>query len=81
MQTIKLNGFEPTTENVTTNDWPIWSYEHMYTKGEPTDLTKEFLEYMMSDEVQYGIVESMGYISIHDMKVEKSVDGTVTVKE
>ncbi|MBO4106628.1 phosphate ABC transporter substrate-binding protein PstS family protein [Streptococcus suis] len=81
VQTIKLNGFEPTTENVTTNDWPIWSYEHMYTKGEPTDLTKEFLEYMMSDEVQYGIVESMGYISIHDMKVEKSVDGTVTVKE
>ncbi|HEL2057373.1 TPA: phosphate ABC transporter substrate-binding protein PstS family protein [Streptococcus suis] len=81
VQTIKLNGFEPTTENVTTNDWPIWSYEHMYTKGEPTDLTKEFLDYMMSDEVQYGIVESMGYISIHDMKVEKSVDGTVTVKE
>ncbi|HFU4011251.1 phosphate ABC transporter substrate-binding protein PstS family protein [Streptococcus suis] len=81
VQTIKLNGFEPTTESVTTNDWPIWSYEHMYTKGEPTDLTKEFLDYMMSDEVQYGIVESMGYISIHDMKVEKSVDGTVTVKE
>ncbi|HEL1586533.1 TPA: phosphate ABC transporter substrate-binding protein PstS family protein [Streptococcus suis] len=81
VQTIKLNGFEPSTESVTTNDWPIWSYEHMYTKGEPTDLTKEFLDYMMSDEVQYGIVESMGYISIHDMKVEKSVDGTVTVKE
>ncbi|HEL9644380.1 TPA: phosphate ABC transporter substrate-binding protein PstS [Streptococcus suis] len=81
VKTIKLNGFEPTAENVTTNDWPIWSYEHMYTKGEPTELTKEFLEYMMSDEVQYGIVESMGYISVHDMKVEKSVDGTVTVKE
>lgn len=81
IHTIKLNGFEPTAENVTTNDWPIWAYEHMYTKGEPTDLTKEFLDYMMSDEVQYGIVESMGYISIHDMKVEKSVDGTVTVKE
>lgn len=81
VKTIKLNGFEPIADNVTTNDWPIWSYEHMYTKGAPTDLTKEFLEYMMSDEVQYGIVESMGYISIHDMKVEKSVDGTVTVKE
>ncbi len=81
IQTIKLNGFAPTAENVTTNDWPIWSYEHMYTRRDLTDLTKEFLEYMMSDEVQYGIVESMGYISIHAMKVEKSVDGTVTVKE
>ena len=78
VKTIKLNGFEPTAENVATNDWPIWAYEHMYTKGEPTDLTKEFLDYMYSDEVQNGIVQTMGYISIHDMKVEKTADGTVT---
>lgn len=81
VKTMKLNGFEPTTENVATNDWPIWAYEHMYTKGEPTELTKEFLDYMMTDEVQEGIVESMGYISINDMRVEKSADGTVTEKE
>lgn len=81
IKTIKLNGFAPTTENVATNDWPIWSYEHMYTKGEPTELTKEFLDYMMSDEVQEGIVVSMGYISMNDMKVEKSADGTVTVRD
>lgn len=81
VKTIKLNGFEPTAENVATNDWPIWSYEHMYTMGKATDLTEEFLDYMMSDEVQNGIVESMGYISINDMKVVKSVDGTVTEKE
>ncbi|MFM0584218.1 phosphate ABC transporter substrate-binding protein PstS family protein [Streptococcus suis] len=81
VKTIKLNGFEPTAENVATNDWPIWSYEHMYTMGNATDLTEEFLDYMMSDEVQDGIVESMGYISINDMKVVKSADGTVTEKE
>ncbi|HEM3210595.1 phosphate ABC transporter substrate-binding protein PstS family protein [Streptococcus suis] len=81
VKTIKLNGFEPTAENVATNDWPIWSYEHMYTMGNATDLTEEFLDYMMSNEVQDGIVESMGYISINDMKVEKSADGTVTEKE
>ncbi|HEM3632459.1 TPA: phosphate ABC transporter substrate-binding protein PstS family protein [Streptococcus suis] len=81
VKTIKLNGFEPTAENVATNDWPIWSYEHMYTMGKATDLTEEFLDYMMSDEVQNGIVESMGYISINDMKVVKSADGTVAEKE
>ncbi|HEL1643630.1 TPA: phosphate ABC transporter substrate-binding protein PstS family protein [Streptococcus suis] len=81
VKTIKLNGFEPTAENVATNDWPIWSYEHMYTMGKATDLTEEFLDYMMSDEVQDGIVESMGYISINDMKVVKSADGTVSEKE
>ena len=80
VKTLKLNGFSPTAENVTTNDWPLWSYEHMYTKGEATGLTKEFLTFMMSDEVQKGIVTGMGYISINDMKVIKSADGTVTVK-
>ncbi|HHU64537.1 phosphate ABC transporter substrate-binding protein PstS [Streptococcus sp.] len=77
---ISLNGYEPTAENVTTNNWPLWSYEHMYTKGEPTGLTKEFLDYVMSDEVQKGIVEQMGYISVNDMQVTKSADGTVTEK-
>ncbi|HFI0832657.1 TPA: phosphate ABC transporter substrate-binding protein PstS family protein [Streptococcus suis] len=78
---IKLNGFEPTAENVATNDWPIWAYEHMYTKGEPEGLTKEFLDYMYSEEVQEGIVVSMGYISMNAMKVEKTADGVVTEKE
>ncbi|MGV3030592.1 phosphate ABC transporter substrate-binding protein PstS family protein [Streptococcus sp. ZY1909104] len=81
VRTIKLNGFEPTIENVATNDWPIWAYEHMYTKGEPEGLTKEFLDYMYSEEVQEGIVVSMGYISMNAMKVEKTADGVVTEKE
>lgn len=80
VKTIDLNGFAPTAENVATNDWPLWSYEHMYTKGQPTGLTKEFLDYMMTDEVQEGIVVGMGYISINDMKVTKSPDGVVTDK-
>ena len=80
VKTIKLNGFAPTTENVATNDWPIWAYEHMYTKGQPTGLTKEFLTYMMSDEVQNNVVTAMGYIPMNDMKVEKTADGTVSAK-
>ncbi|WP_068994253.1 phosphate ABC transporter substrate-binding protein PstS family protein [Streptococcus himalayensis] len=81
VKTIQLNGFEPTMDNVVTNDWPIWSYEHMYTKGEATGLEKEFLDYVMSEKIQKGIVVDMGYISVNDMKVTKSADGTVKEKK
>lgn len=78
--TLKLNGFAPTAKNVTTDNWKLWSYEHMYTKGNETGLTKEFLDYIKSDKVQSSIVQHMGYISINDMKVVKDAEGKVTPK-
>lgn len=75
---VKLNGIAPTDENVMTNAWPIWSYEHVYTKGQPTGLTKRFLAYVLSDEVQHKQVGKMGYIPVAKMTVERSVDGTIT---
>ncbi|KXT76824.1 phosphate ABC transporter substrate-binding protein PstS family protein [Streptococcus sp. DD12] len=80
VKTIKLNGYAPTAANVATNKWALWSYEHMYTKGEATGLTKEFLDYMLSEHVQQNIVAKTGYIAINDMKVTKDANGHVTPK-
>ncbi|MGT2895575.1 phosphate ABC transporter substrate-binding protein PstS [Streptococcus entericus] len=80
VKSLKLNGYAATIDNIATNKWPLWSYEHMYTMGEPTGLTKEFLDYMMTDKVQQGVVVTTGYIPISEMKVIKDANGQVTPK-
>lgn len=70
LKILKLNGVEPKKENIITNKYIIWSYEHMYTKGEPQGLAKTFLDYMTSNEVK-PLVEKLGYIPVGDMKVQR----------
>lgn len=75
--TLSIDGVKPTEDNVKDNKWVIWSYEHMYTKGEPKGLTKDFLEYMLTDEVQEDIVPQLGYIPVSQMQVERDVEGNI----
>ena len=75
--TLSIDGIAPKDENVTTNKWIIWSYEHMYTKSQPKELTKEFLEYILSDNVQNNIVGELGYIPVSKMEVERDWEGNI----
>ena len=67
---LKYDGVEPTVANVTTGDYPIWSYEHMYTKGEASELAQAFIDYMSSDEFK-STISDLGYIPNSDMKVSR----------
>ena len=78
LQALTIDGVEATPENIATNDWKIWSYDHMYTNGEPDANIKTFLDYMLSDDIQQGVVKELGYLPITEMKVERSVEGEVT---
>ncbi|HSU80197.1 MAG TPA: phosphate-binding protein, partial [Candidatus Angelobacter sp.] len=60
--------------------YPVWAYEHMYTKGQATGVTKAFIDYMMSSEIQSGILTQQGYIPVTDMKVQRDAQGKVTNK-
>jgi phosphate transport system substrate-binding protein len=66
----------PKSETITQGEYPIWSYEHMYTKGEPTGLAKEFLGYMLSAEFQEQVLPTVkGFIPVTKMKVSRDKDG------
>nr|WP_318531109.1 phosphate ABC transporter substrate-binding protein PstS family protein [Lapidilactobacillus bayanensis] len=77
VKTINVDNVAPEDKNVQTNKWQIWSYEHMYTNGQPTGLTARFMTYILSDKIQREIVASMGYIPVKDMKVSRTLAGKV----
>jgi phosphate transport system substrate-binding protein len=66
---------EPTTANVISGKYPIWSYEHMYTKGEATGAAKQFLDYVLSADFQTKVIPTVkGFIPVTQMKVTKDKD-------
>ena len=77
---LKVDGVEPKADNVAAGKFNIWAYEHMYTAADCDDVTKAFIDYMLSDEVQGSLVEEEGFIPVSDMKVSKDADGNVTTK-
>lgn len=77
---LKVDGVEPTAENVCSGKFNIWAYEHMYTAADADDATKAFIDFMMSDDVQGSLVEEEGFIPASDMKVAKDAKGNVTSK-
>lgn len=60
VKAVKLDGVEPNLENTYSGKYPVWGYEHVYTKGEATTPAKEFLDYFMGEEFGKNI-EEMGY--------------------
>ncbi len=71
VKALQYSGVAPTKANIVNGRYPIWSYEHMYTKGTPTGLTKAFLDYMTTAEVQNTLVPQLGYIAISEMRVSR----------
>lgn len=68
--TVAIDGVEPTLENTYNGKYPVWGYEHMYTKGEAKDAVKAFLDFIMSAE--YGkSMESQGYGVTSKMQVKR----------
>lgn len=68
--TVSVDGVASTLENTYNGTYPVWGYEHMYTKGEPNATVKAYLDFIMSDE--YGkSMEAQGYGVTSKMQVQR----------
>jgi phosphate transport system substrate-binding protein len=66
---VKIDGIAPSVENIQTGKYPVWSYEHIFTKGKAKPEAEDFINFVAhNDEVLW----KLGYIPVHTMKVQES---------
>ncbi len=68
VKTLAYNGVKFSPDAVISGQYPVYAYEHMYTKGEAQGAVKAFIDYVMSKEFQESYVEKSGFIPVTKMK-------------
>ncbi|HTW83137.1 MAG TPA: phosphate ABC transporter substrate-binding protein [Candidatus Sulfotelmatobacter sp.] len=66
---LSIDGVAPTDDNIRSGKYPDWSYEHMFTQGEPTGEIAKFIDFVASSK---DLVEKDGFILIGSMKVKET---------
>ncbi|WP_374711941.1 phosphate ABC transporter substrate-binding protein [Symbiobacterium terraclitae] len=64
VKALELDGVAYSPEAVLRGEWPIFAYEYMYTRGEPNELTRAFLDFVLSPEFQEEYVAEHGFVPI-----------------
>jgi len=68
VKALAYNGEKYSAESVIAGKYPVYAYEHMFTKGEATGAVKSFIDYVLSKEFQETYVEKNGFVPITKMK-------------
>jgi phosphate transport system substrate-binding protein len=64
VKAIAVDGVMPGERTVADKSYPVGRVLHFFTKGEPTGLTKQFVDFVLSDEIQKGVVVDAGFIPV-----------------
>lgn len=64
---LKINGVDANAANIRTGKYPIWSYEHIFTKTK-NEAVEAFIKFI-ADNTE--AIEKLGYIQTSTMKVKE----------
>lgn len=67
---VRYNGVPPEVEPATDGSYPLARYLHMFTRGEPEGRTRDYLDFIMSEEFQQDVV-AQEYIPVSNLRGEK----------
>jgi phosphate transport system substrate-binding protein len=65
---VSINGVAPTAANIESGKYPYWSYEHMFTNGQPSAGVAAFINYVKTDN---ALLTQLHFIPVTLMKVSK----------
>ena len=81
VKALKIDGVEPTVENIKSDSYKVYRPFNIATKGEVSEAAQDFIDYILSAEGQQ-IVSDEGYITIDDAApafAGSQASGSVTV--
>jgi len=64
VKALKVDGVTPSEKSVADQSYPIGRRLHFLTKGEPTGLAKAYIDFVLSDTIQKGVVVDAGFIPV-----------------
>ena len=62
---VSINGVAPTDPNVVSNRYPYWSYEHMFTNGQPSAKVAGFIDFVKNDR---PLLQRLKFIPVDKVK-------------
>ncbi len=80
VKAVKIDGVEATAENIKSGEYKVSRPFNIATNGEVSEVTQDFIDYILSPEGQ-AVIEENGYISIDDTAEAESTqpEGKVVV--
>lgn len=64
VKALTIDGIPATESSVANGDYPLSRILHFFTKGQPSGLAKDYIDFILSDKVQQGIVRDAGFLPI-----------------
>lgn len=64
VKVVSVGGIEPSAETIADGSYPLQRILHFFTVGEPEGLAADYTEYVLSDEIQEGVVRDAGFTPI-----------------
>jgi phosphate transport system substrate-binding protein len=64
VKALAIDGVEPSEATVATKEYPIARTLHFFTKGKPSGLAKTYIDHILSDKVQAGVIIDAGFVPV-----------------